>query len=377
MIPFSPNRFMLKARWLLMSKTLYYQVGAILISLVFVGIVILLAGGHPIAVISNIWVGAFGTPDRLGRVLATLVPLMLCTSGLLFTFTARLYNLGIEGEITLGAIATTFVLRLTQDNLPPSLAILLAILAGSLGGALWGVLAGVLNIYGRVNEIFAGLGLNFAADGLALYLIFGPWKKEGVASMSGTEPFKDSVWLPTIAGTVASPIALLIAIAAVIMTLIVLRGTYFGLQLRAVGQNLRASYVLGIPSIRQLMSAFAICGTLAGLAGALQVLAIFHRLIPSISSNLGFLSLLIAMLISLNGWLIIPVAFFFSALNVGSLQLPLALNLESALAGVIQGTLVLFVLLGRGFSETNLLPALYQRGRSLLTPHQPKISPEE
>ncbi len=360
-----------------MSKTLYYQVGAILISLVFVGIVILLAGGNPIAVISNLWVGAFGTPDRIGRVLATLVPLMLCTSGLLFTFTAGLYNLGIEGEIMLGAIVTTFVLRLTQDNLPPSLAILLAVLAGGLGGALWGVLAGVLNIYGRVNEIFAGLGLNFAADGLALYLIFGPWKKEGVASMSGTEPFKDSLWLPTIAGTVASPIALVIAIAAVAMTLIVLRGTYFGLQLRAVGQNLQASYVLGIPSIRQLMSAFAICGALAGLAGALQVLAIFHRLIPGISSNLGFLSLLIAMLIGLNGWLIIPVAFFFSALNVGSLQLPLALNLESSLSGVIQGTLVLFVLLGRGFSQTNLLSALYQRGRSLLSSRQPRILPEE
>ncbi|MGQ9871333.1 MAG: ABC transporter permease subunit [Leptodesmis sp.] len=112
-----------------MSKTLYYQVGAILISLVFVAIVILLAGGNPIAVISSIWGGALGTSDRIGRVLATLVPLMLCTSGLLFTFTAGLYNLGIEGEIMLGAIVTTFVLRLTQDNLPPSLAILLAVLA--------------------------------------------------------------------------------------------------------------------------------------------------------------------------------------------------------------------------------------------------------
>lgn len=193
--------------------------------------------------------------------------------------------------------------------------------------------------------------------------------------MSGTELFPDSLWLPTVGRTATSPIALLIAIAAVGMTLVVLRGTYFGLRLRAVGQNLRASYILGIPSTRQLMSAFAICGGLAGLAGALQVLAIFHNLKPGISSNLGFLSLLIAMLIGLNGWLIIPLAFFFSALNVGSLQLPN--NLDFSLAGIIQGTLVLFVLLGRGLSETNLLPALYQRGRSLLTSRQPSILPEE
>ncbi|MDX2231495.1 MAG: ABC transporter permease [Leptolyngbyaceae cyanobacterium bins.349] len=338
-----------------MSKNLAYQTGAVVVSLLLVGIMILLAGGNPVQVIINMWVGVFGSPERLGRVVATLVPLLLCTSGLLFTFTAGLYNLGIEGQIALGAIAATFLMRVTQDTLPPALVLLLAIVAGGIGGALWGVLAGVLNVHGRINEIFAGLGLNFAADGLALYLIFGPWKKEGVASMSGTEPFPTELWLPTLGQTEASPIALLMALAAVGITLMVLRGTYFGLQLRAVGQNPRASYVLGIPAIRQLMSGFAICGAFAGLAGALQVLVIFHRLIPSVSSGLGFLSLLIAMLIGLNGWLIFPVACFFSALNVGSLQLPLALNLESSLAGVIQGMIVLFALLGRGLSESGWL----------------------
>lgn len=334
-----------------MPRSIYYQTGSIVISLGFITLVIALAGASPIQVVSNIWIGAFGTTDQFARVVATLAPLLLCASGLLFTFTAGLYNLGIEGQITFGAIATTFAMRLLQDALPAPLVMLLAIVAGALGGVLWGLLAGVLNVYGRINEIFAGLGLNFAAQGLALYLIFGPWKRPGVASMSGTEQFSESLWLPTIGYTEASPIALLIAIAALVLTLVVMRGTHFGLRLRAVGQNLRASYVLGIPSIRQLLSAFAICGAFAGIAGALQVLAVFHRLIPSISSNLGFLALLVAMLVNLNAALILPIAFFFSALNIGSLQLPLAMQLESSLAGVIQGTLVLFAILGRGFSD--------------------------
>jgi ABC-type uncharacterized transport system permease subunit len=338
-----------------MSKSFYYQIGAIFIALLLVAILVALAGGALVPVITNMAVGALGTPDRIARVIATLVPLVLCTSGLLFTFTAGLYNLGIEGQVAFGAIAATAAMRWTQEGLPPAWVMALAILVGGLGGMLWGILAGMLNVYGRISEIFAGLGLNFVADGLALYLVFGPWKKTGVASMSGTEPFPESLALPTIANTDASPVALMIAIAVLMLTLITLRGTYFGLQLRAVGQNLRASYVLGIPSIRQLLSAFAICGGFAGIAGALQVLTVFHRLIPGISSNLGFLSLLIAMLIGMNVWLILPVALFFSALNVGSLQLPLALNLESSLSGVIQGMLVLFILLGRGFSETNLL----------------------
>ncbi len=334
------------------KRIFYYQIASIVLAIGFITAIILVVGASPSAVISAMWSGAFGTAGQFARVIATLAPLLLCASGLLFTFTAGLYNLGIEGQIAFGAIVSTLAIRLTQDSLPPVLVIVLAILMGGVGGMLWGLLAGVLNVYGRINEIFSGLGLNFVADGLALYLIFGPWKREGVASMSGTDQFSESLWLPTFGDTDVSPIALLIAIAAVIMTLIVLRGTYFGLRLRAVGQNLRASYVLGIPSIRQLLSAFAICGGFAGVAGALQVLAVFHRLIPNISSGLGYLALLVAMLVGLNAWFIFPVAFFFSALNIGSLQLPLDLDLESALAGVIQGTLVLFVLLGRGVSET-------------------------
>ncbi|MGI0487298.1 ABC transporter permease [Pantanalinema rosaneae CENA516] len=334
-----------------MTRSLSYQTAALILSLGLIGGIILIAGGSPWQVLTSIGMGALGTPDRLARVAATLAPLLLCTSGLLFTFTAGLYNLGIEGQIVSGAIAATFVVRLTQAVLPPGLVMLLAIGAGMIGGMLWGLLAGVLHVYGRVNDIFAGLGLNFVADGLALYLIFGPWKKAGVASMSGTEQLPESLWLPTWGRTDFSPIALLLGLAAVVLTFIVLRGTYFGLQLRAVGQNLRASYILGIPAIRQLMSAFAICGGLAGLAGALQVLGIFHRLIPNVSSGLGFLGLLVAMLIGSNIWLIVPVASFFSLLNVGSLQLPLSLNLESSLSGVIQGVLVLFAILSRGLSQ--------------------------
>jgi simple sugar transport system permease protein len=333
-----------------MSKTLYYQTAALVFALGLIAIIILLMGASPGEVVSKMAWGAFGSPNQFARVLATLSPLLLCTSGLMFTFTAGLYNLGIEGQIVAGAIAAMIPIRVFQDLLPGPLVMLLAILAGGLGGGIWGLLAGILNIYGRINEIFAGLGLNFVADGLALYLIFGPWQKEGVASMSGTEQFKASIWLPTFGNTEASPIALALGLAALILTIVVMGGTYFGLQLRAVGRNLRASYVLGVPSVRQLMSAFVICGAFAGIAGSLQVLAIFHRLIPSVSSNLGFLALLVAMLVGLNAWLILPVALFFSALNIGSLQLPLNLNLESSLAGVIQGMLVLAVLLGRGLA---------------------------
>ena len=322
------------------------------ISLVIVAAIVFLAGASPIQVVAHLWSGAFGTADQTARVFSTLAPLLLCACGLVFSFAAGLYNLGIEGQITMGAIATTFALKIFENILPPPLVILLAIIAGAAGGIFWGLLAGILNVYGKVSEIFAGLGLNFVAQGLALYLVFGPWKRPGIASMSGTELFSETLWLPTIGNTEATPVSLILATLGLILTLIVIRGTYFGLRLRAVGQNLRAAYILGIPAVQQLLSAFAICGAFAGLAGTLQVLGVFHRLIPSISSNLGFLALLVVMLLGSSLLWILPVSLFFSALNIGSLQLPLSLNLESSLAGVIQGILVLFALLGRGFNQS-------------------------
>jgi general nucleoside transport system permease protein len=333
------------------SRAAYYQLGALVISLLFIAVIILLTGQSPVLVISSIWDGAFGTTDQFARVLATLTPLLLCASGLIFTFAAGLYNLGVEGQIIVGAVATTLVLRVFQGALPAPLVIALSIVAGMIGGVVWGLLAGMLNVYGRISEIFAGLGLNFVAQGLAIYLIFGPWKRPGIASMSGTEPFDESLWLGRLSQTDVSPIALAIAVLALVITIVVMRNTYYGLRLRAVGQNPRASFILGIPSTRLLLSSFVVCGALAGIAGALQVVGLFHRLIPSISSNLGFLALLVVMLINFNPLWILPVAFFFSALNVGSLQLPMGLRLESSLAGVIQGTLVLFALLARGLSE--------------------------
>lgn len=334
-----------------------YRIGSVVLSIVLIILITVASGEAPLSVAAALWNGAFGTFDQIGRVVATLSVLLLCGSGLVYTFSAGLYNLGIEGQITVGAIAATWAIRTFANleappDIPQVLPLALSIIAGAIGGMLWGLLAGVLNVYGKISEIFAGLGMNFMAQGLSIYLIFGPWKRPGVASMSGTEPFNESLWLGRFGNTEATPVALALGVIAVVITIIIMSRSHFGLKLRAVGRNLRASYILGIPATQHLLSSFAICGLLAGLAGTVQVIGNYHRLIPTISGNLGFLSLLVVMLAGFNALFVIPVAFFFSALNVGSLQLPLVLQkVDSSLSGVIQGTLVLFALIGRGWAE--------------------------
>jgi simple sugar transport system permease protein len=169
--------------------------------------------------------------------------------------------------------------------------------------------------------------------------------------MSGTVPFPEQYSLPELPGYHISPWAVLIALIGIVGAYILLRRTYVGLRLKAIGQNPRASFMLGVPTARYTILAFLLCGMLAGLAGALQVLAVYHRLIPSISSGYGFLGLLVGMLINFHILWAIPVALFFAALIVGSIQLPIVLRLDSSLAGVLQGALVLFALLTDGIRQ--------------------------
>ncbi len=329
-----------------------FQIGAILLALIFTSGVILLAGAPPLQAYIEILSGAFGSINSISNVLVAWVPLLLVTAGLLFTFISGLWNIGIEGQIVLGAIFTTWLMRALQGSaVSPMLIIILATLAGMLGGALWAALAGVLKVYGGVNEIFGGLGLNFVATALTLWLIFGPWKRPGIGSMSGTQPFPQALWLPQISNLRMSPWSLALAVISIAIVFLVLKGTHFGLRLKAVGKNMRAAYLIGVPTTQHMMVSFLLCGLLAGLAGALQVTAVYHRLIPSISSGYGFLGLLVAMLINYQAIWAVPVALFFAALNIGSIQLPIMLQLDSSLSGVIQGALVLFVLLMQGAQE--------------------------
>jgi simple sugar transport system permease protein len=145
-----------------------------------------------------------------------------------------------------------------------------------------------------------------------------------------------------------SPWALVIALVAIVIVYLMLQGTYFGLRLKAVGKNFRAAYLLGVPTWQYMMISFMLCGLLAGAAGAVQVTAVYHRLIPSISSGYGYLGLLVAMLVNYQAIWAVPVALFFAALNIGSIQLPIVLKLDSTLSGVLQGMLVLFVLMVEG-----------------------------
>jgi len=310
----------------------------------FTSLILLIAGAPPLAAYYHIFKGSLGSWLKFAHVIKAWIPLTLCACGLIFTFRINLWNIGIEGQVMMGAVFTTAALRFGLDSHLPAMIVSSSIVAGLIGGALWALIAGFLKTKGGVNEIFAGLGLNFVAQGIILWLIFGPWKRPGVASMSGTEVFPPQLWLSQLASLRLSLPALALVCVSLILSAVILRYTKIGLNLKAIGSNPSAAYLFGLKPSRNMVLAMIFAGGFAGIAGSLQVVGVYHRLLPAISSNYGYLALLVAMLANYNIWLVPLVAFFFACLNVGSIQLPMALELDSSLSGVIQGALVLATL---------------------------------
>jgi len=322
----------------------------------FTTVILLLAGAPPFKAYYQIFKGSLGSWVKFSHVIKTWIPLTLCACGLLFTFRINLWNIGIEGQMMMGAVLTTAALRWGIASPHPHLVLWLAFAAGIVGGAVWALAAGFLKTRGGVNEIFAGLGLNFVAQGIILWLIFGPWKRPGVASMSGTEVFPTQLWLTFIPGMRISPIGLTIVFSAVLVSAVILRYTRIGLNLKAIGSNRDAAYLYGLKPGTYMLIAMIFAGGFAGIAGSMQVTGVYHRLLPAISSNYGYLALLVVMLANYNVWLAPAVALFFACLNVGGIQLPMVLKLDSSLSGVIQGALVLATLAVHAWRTRRKLP---------------------
>ncbi len=320
-----------------------------LFTVVFATGLLFLAGANPLEAYGHLFRGAFESPRKWADIVVAMVPLLLCSAGMLITFAAGLWNIGVEGQMVAGALMTTWAVQ--QLALPSYLLLPICIVAGLIGGGLWGLLVGLLRTYGQVNEIFGGLGLNFVATALTNYLIFGPWKPPDGATMSGTDPFPPRAWMPLLGDTRASLVSIFFAVISIVLVYFLLRDTHWGLELKAIGLNARATRRMGVNTSGNMLKAFVACGALAGLAGCFQATAVHRRLIPGISSGYGYLSILVVLLSGLKVQWVAPVVFFFGAIQVASPRLELRMQLDSSLGGILQTGMVLFFLLARGLGR--------------------------
>jgi simple sugar transport system permease protein len=333
-------------------------------SLLISALLVMMVGRNPVEVAVTIWEGAFDGPRRIGGVFNFWIPLALATLGVVVTFRAGLWNIGVEGQMMFGAIfATGAAIFLGEGrafnlfgaeislSVPGFMVLPLAIVAAMLGGMFWALVVGLLKTRLGVHEIFGGVALNAVANVFTNFLVGNAWSPEGGSALD-TGPFVESARLGTFTDDFPTNMTMIIftLVCAVVIT-VLLRGTRWGLELKATGANPRSALLLGVPTERTALSAFLVCGALAGVAGAYRVLFTFGTLRPLVSGGIGFLAILVSLLVSHQAIWVALVTFGFAALLFGSTRLRVVMRLDASLAQVLQGGLVLLVMLSNGLRD--------------------------
>jgi simple sugar transport system permease protein len=336
---------------------------SIVLALVAGGVLLLIVGVNPLETYKAMVQGAFGSAYSISETLVRATPLMLTGLAVSIAFRMLFWNIGAEGQLAMGAFAASGVAIFLPKAVPGISAwVLLPLMlaAGFIGGALWGLIPAALKAFLSVNEIITSLMLNYVAILWIQYLYYGPWKDPLGFGFPGTAPFvetawlprlKDTEWLPQLFNTGRLHWGLVLAIVAAVLVWLILDRTRWGYEIKIIGENPRAARYAGISIARNILLVMIISGGLAGLAGFVQVAGISHRLQQGIVVGDGYTAIIIAWLARLNPFGVLIVAVLMAALFVGGDQIQITMGLPAAVALVLQGAILFFVLGGNFFTQ--------------------------
>lgn len=323
-------------------KATLSSLGAVALSLVVGGVLVVIAGGDPIAAYGALIDGAFGSPYALGQMLVLAVPLLIIGLGLALAFRGRVYNIGAEGQLFMGALAAGVVAIFLPVSFDPVL-ILAAVLAGVAAGAAWGGIVGALRARWGVNEVITSLLLNFVAILIFTYCVRRPLRAPGSPDLQGRaiDPNAELPALPDL----AVHVGVFVAIALVPVAAYLMARTPFGMRVRMLGFNREAARAAGVNAGRMALGLMLISGGLAGLAGALQTLGVAERLDLGISQGYGFTAIVVALLGRLNAFGVLLAAIFIAVLQSGGQAMSVTEGLPYAIVLAIPGVFVVFLLI--------------------------------
>ena len=320
---------------------------AALAAALLLGAVLLLAlRVNPLEAYAALIFGALGTPSGLMQSVVKATPLLLVGLGIVIAFRANVINIGGEGQIIAGALTATWF-AVTFHDWPGLLLLPLTLLLGFAAGAAWGFVPGVLKARLGVNEILSTVMMNAIALQLMNYLLGGPLidpaEIEAGTFIAQSARLPVQAWLPRIVPQTLLHAGTLIALVLAGVVYVFLWRTAPGYRIRAVGLNPDASRYAGIPVPFYQALSLTLAGGFAGLAGAVEVLGVHHRLLEGITGGYGFSGIVAALFGKLHPLGAIPASFFFGALLVGADKMQRAMQVPSALVGTLMGLVVLFV----------------------------------
>lgn len=316
-----------------------------LISIIFaflVGAIIISAlGENPIKAYSVLMKGAVGNPVALTVSLTKSVPLILTGLAVAVAQKSRVFNIGAEGQLLVGAFAAAFAGF--TFKLPAGLHLAACLAAAMTAGMAWAFIAAFLKYTRNVHVVISTIMLNYIAASLVQYLVCGPFKEPG-ATYNATVMIADTAKLPSL---LAKPLSLnlgfVIALAMIAGCWFLLNKTTLGYEMRAVGLNPNASRVGGIDIAKNMFMALVLSGALAGLAGGIEVTGSLNRVMEGFSPGYGFNGIPVAMMANGNPIAIFFSAFLLGAMRNGALAMQIQLGISQDIVDIIQGLVIIFL----------------------------------
>ncbi|MBE3576515.1 MAG: ABC transporter permease [Limnochordales bacterium] len=285
--------------------------------------------------------GALGSPYAISESLVAATPYIFAGLAVALGFKAGLFNIGAEGQLFMGALASVWV-GYAFSGIPAVLHVTLAVLAGALAGGVWAAIPGYLKARTGAHEVVNTIMLNYVAFRLSDWLINGPMKRPGWVPI--TPEIQPTAYLPRL---FAEPLRLhagfFLAIAAAVGVYYLLFRSTLGFEMRSVGANPHAARVAGINVGRTYVVTMALSGALAGLAGASQVLGVDHWLGQGFSAGYGFDSIALALLGKSHPAGVVAAALLFGVLRSGATRMQSAAGIPIDIITIIQALVIAFV----------------------------------
>lgn len=318
-------------------------VAALLATLVMAGVIFALLGRNPLVALFTFFIQPLLNLDGVPELLVKASPLIIIAAGLCLCFRANVWNIGADGQFTLGAIFGGGV-ALALPNAPAGLLYPSMMIAGVVGGALWAGVPALLRTKFNANEVLTSLMLNYVAQLLLLYLVSGPWRDPAGFGFPQSSLFSDNATAPVLLAGGTLYLGVLLAPVIAVAAQLLLSRTMLGFQWRVVGQAPRAARFAGFKEKRLIITAMLTSGGLTGLAGLFEATGPVGQLTAQFSSGYGYTAIIVAFLGRLSPVGAILGGLVMALSYLGGDEAQIDLGLPNAVTGIFQG-LLLFMLL--------------------------------
>lgn len=324
---------------------------AIVLSLIVCALVTtLLTGENPFQVYATILHGAFGTERKVWKLLQDMSILLCVSLAVTPAFKMRFWNIGGEGQVLIGGLATAACMILLGGKIPNWQLIIIMTIASIVAGAIWGVIPAIFKAKWNTNETLFTLMMNYVATQLVAFFVIVWEVPKGAGKIGIINQATEAGWLPQI-GNYKYLLNIIIVAVLTIMVYVYLNYSKHGYELTVVGESERTARYVGIKVEKVIIRTMLLSGALCGIAGLLLVGGTDHTITTTIANGRGFTAVMVSWLAKFNPIFMIFTTFLLVFLDRGASEISSVFMLNHSFADILTG-IILFFIIGSEFFIT-------------------------